>query len=112
MQNEFNEETKTQSEETTGEDSFVYKAVMKGDSNRRTFSVVSLILSVLSVLLFVFPWVGIILGFIGVGLSLLSRKNLGYFDGLALAGLIVGIFGIVFALAGFIVGDLIVSIFF
>ena len=43
MQNEFNEETKAQSEETTGEDSFVYKAVMKGDSNRRTFSVVYLI---------------------------------------------------------------------
>ena len=112
MQNEFNEETMAQSEETTGEESFVYKAVMKDDSNRRTFSVLSLILSVLSVFLFVIPWIGIILGFVGVGLSLISRKKLEYFDGLSLAGLIVGIFGIVFALAGFIAGDLIVSIFF
>ena len=112
MQGEFNEEAKTQNGEETGDDSFVYKAVMKGEGNKRTFSVVSLILSVISVFLFVFPWVGIVLALLGVVFAVLSRRCLGYFDSFSLAGLIVGIFGIVFAIASISIGAMIVSVFF
>jgi hypothetical protein len=38
--------------------------------------------------------------------ALISRKNIGYYDGLSLAGLIVGIFGIVFGVASIILGEL------
>ena len=112
MQSEFNEEVKTQDEEKPAEEGFVYKAVMKGEGNKRTFSIISLVLSVLSVLLFIFPWVAIVFGIAGVVFSLLSRYNLGYFDGFSLAGLIVGIFGIVFGIAGIAFGSMIASVFF
>ncbi len=112
MQGEFNEEAKAQSGEETSEDGFVYKAVIKGEGNKRTFSVISLILSVISVFLFVFPWAAIALGVLGVVFSVLSRRNLGYFDGFSLAGLIVGIFGIVFGIAGLSFGAMIMSVFF
>ena len=112
MQNEFNEEAKAQQTEESPEDGFVYKAVMKGEGNKRTFSIISLILSVIYVLLFIFPWVAIVLGIVGVVFSLLSRRSLGYFDGFSLAGLIVGIFGIVFAIAGIWFGPMIASVFF
>lgn len=112
MQSEFNEEVKTQDAEQTEENGFAYKAVMKSEGKKRTFSIISLVLSVVSVCLFVLPWIGIILAVVGIVFSVLSRRNLGYFDKPSLAGLIVGIFGIVFSLAGLIVGSLIVSIFF
>ena len=112
MQGEFNEEAKAQSGEKTVEDGFAYKTVLKGEGNKRTFSVISLILSVISVFLFVFPWASIALGVLGVVFSVLSRRNLGYFDGFSLAGLIVGIFGIVFGIAGLSFGAMIMSVFF
>ena len=112
MQGEFNEEVKTQDGEEIAEGGFAYKTVMKAEGKKRTFSVVSLIISVISIFLFVFPPVAIALGVTGVVFSLLSRKNLGYFDGFSIAGLIVGIFGIVFGIAGLSFGAMIMSIFF
>ena len=74
-----------------------YKAVsMKPKS--RAWSVASLILSIISVLCCCSPIVAITAGVVALACSIVSRKTLGYFDGLSIAGLIVAIFGIVFGI--------------
>jgi ZIP family zinc transporter len=51
-------------------------------------------------------WLKIILSATSIVFALISRKNIGYFDGLSLAGLIVGIFGIVFGILGIVMTEL------
>lgn len=107
MKDQYNEEARVEREEPQGEDEYAYKTVIKNKQNRRTWSVASLALAVLSILLLYFPIVSLIIGALSVGAGALSRKNLGYFDKLTLAGIIVGIFGIVFSVAGLIFGGII-----
>ena len=110
MQNQFDEQSKQTTEES-GED-YAYKSVIKKDlKNRRTVSVISLVLAVLSVILFRVPWVSLIFGLLSVGGAAFSRNNLGYFDKLSIAAIIVGIFGVVFALCGIIFANLLAVIF-
>lgn len=111
MQNQF-DETAQQSESGANEGEYAYKSVVKKDmKNRRTISVISLAVAVLSVLLFRIPWVALVLGILSVGGAAFSRKNLGYFDKISLAAIFVGIFGVVFALAGIIFADVFSLIF-
>ncbi len=78
-----------------------YKAVsMKPKS--RAWSVASLILSIISVLCCCSPIIAITAGVVALACSIVSRKTLGYFDGLSIAGLIVAIFGIVFGICGIV----------
>ena len=105
-------EYKETSAEEKNESDYAFKSVIKKDmTNRRTISVVSLILAVLSVLFFRIPWVGLILAILSVGGAGWSRKNLGYFDKISLAAIIVGIFGVVFALCGIIFAEILSAIF-
>ena len=68
------------------------------------FSVASMVLGILSVICCCMGWSGLILGALAIVFSIVSRKVLGYFDGMSIAGLIVGIFGLCFgALIVFIV---------
>ena len=99
MNNQFNEETKVNNESSESEGEYVYKTVIKNKENRRTWSVVSLILGVLSVLSLFVSWLSIAFGLLAVGSGIISRKNLGYFDKISISGIIVGIFGFVFAIA-------------
>ena len=62
------------------------------------WSLLSVIFAVLSVALCPFYIPAIVLSVLSVALSLYSRWRLGYFDKMALVGLIVGIFGIVFGI--------------
>ena len=105
MSTEFNKETKTSAEENGGESAYIYKKVIKNKEQRRTWSVGALALAILSVSLSFFPWVGLILGLASAGAGIISRKNLGYFDKLSLAALIVAIFGVVFSITGIAFGD-------
>lgn len=107
VQDQYNEEARVDREEPQGEDGYAYKTVIKNKQNRRTWSVVSIVLAVLSILLLYFPIVSLILGALSVGAGAVSRINLGYFDKLTLAGIIIGIFGIVFSIAGLIFGGII-----
>lgn len=75
---------------------YVYKTVMEGKRKSRAWSVASLVVSIFSVICCCLPWPGIVLGALSIVFAVISRKNIGYFDGLAIAGLIVGIFGVVF----------------
>ncbi len=68
----------------------------------RIWSVISLALAILSALLCPIWQAGIILGVLSIGLALLSRYLLGFFDGIALWGLIIGIFGCVFCLSSMV----------
>ena len=81
---------------------FVYKAVMEGKRKSRAWSVASLAVSVVSLICCCSHWVGAVLGAIAIVFAIISRRSIGYFDGLAIAGLIVGIFGVVFGVAGYI----------
>ena len=67
-----------------------------GAPRSRFFSVASLVIGIVSVLLSFTGWWVIIAGVVAVLIGLCSRKNLKYFDGLSIAGIIFGIFGIVF----------------
>ena len=55
------------------------------------------LLTSISALIFFVQWLNVILGIVGVGLSVVSRLRMGYFHGLSVAGLIIGIIGIVFS---------------
>ena len=103
---EFNEEPKITTENSEGEENFVYKNVLPDKQHRRTWSVAALGLAILSLLLSYFSWIGLILGLISIGAAIVSRRNLEYFDKLTLAALIVAIFGVVFSLTGIIFADL------
>ena len=71
----------------------------------RLWSVLALIAAVLSILLCYFaPILGIVLGVIAIGLSVVSRFRIGYFDGFSIAALICAIFGIVFSISFIILG--------
>ena len=66
------------------------------DARRRGWSVISLFSGILAVLLCSVYYVGIPFAILSVVASLVSRRKLGYFDGLSLSGLLVGIVGCVF----------------
>ena len=89
-------------EEVTEENEYAYKTVMDGKVKTRIWSVVSVILAALSVILCFIEELGIALGVASILTAIISRKNLGYFDKLSLGGLIGAIFGIVFSVAIFI----------
>ena len=59
------------------------------------FSIVSLVTGILSIICCCGIWVSLPLGIVAIVFAAVSRKTLGYFDGMAIAGLILGIFGTV-----------------
>ena len=61
----------------------------------RGWSVASLVLSIISVVCCCLPVLSIVVGALSILFAIISRINLGYFDGLAIAGIVVGIFGLV-----------------
>ncbi len=93
---EYNENNQYNNED------FAYHNVNKrGKPKTLGWSLVSMIMGIVAVVCSCFGWAGLVLGLIAVGLAILARIQLGYFDGMAIAGLILGIFGLVFG--GFMV---------
>ena len=82
------------------EQDYAFQTLMR-NGRPKTFgwSVASLVMGLLSVVCCYLGWSGIIFGIAAFLLSLLSRKKLGYFDGMSIAGLILGIFGFVFGVS-------------
>ena len=107
MSNHFSEEPKVEQESSETAEEYVYKKVIPNKQNRRTWSLASLVLAILSLMLVYFSWVSIVLALASGGCALISRKNLGYFDKMTLAGIIIAIFGVVFSLGGLIFAELI-----
>ena len=67
------------------------------------WSIVSLVLGVVSVCYGFIGWLGLIIGIVAIVFAVVSRVSLGYFNGMSVAGLILGIFGVVFGAAVLIV---------
>ena len=68
-------------------------------SGNLLFSVLSLLCAVLSVILFAFFYIGgIIAAVAAISLAVVSSRKLGFFDRMALFGLIFGLFGLVFGI--------------
>lgn len=89
------EETDDGREENTDR---YYEVFSKSKSKTMWWSVLSLVFGILSVGLSAFGWVALSLGVLAVVFSVISRVKLGYFDGKTVAGLMLGIFGIVFGI--------------
>ena len=70
----------------------------KGRPKTLGWSVASMVTGILSVVCCCFGWTGMIFGIGAIILSIVSRKSLGYFDGMSIAGLVTGIFGLVFGI--------------
>ena len=49
------------------------------------------------------------MGLGAIAFSLYSKRCLGYFDGLSLAGLMIGIFGVVFSVAALLLKNIVLS---
>jgi len=75
-----------------------YEVLSDSKPKSKIFSVISLILGIASILFGFVGWVALILGAAAVALSVVSRIKLGYFDAMGVAGLILGIFGVVFGM--------------
>lgn len=78
---------------------YAFQSIMRnGKPKNIGFSVASLVVGIISVVCCCFGWT-FIMGILAIVFAVISRKNLGYFDGLSIAGLILGIFGVVFGVA-------------
>ena len=73
-----------------------YEIFEKSKTKSMAWSVASLTLGIASVALSFLGWVALTLGALAVILAVVSRIKLGYFDGKAIVGMMLGIFGIVF----------------
>lgn len=110
MNNEFSEEAKDTTESGESEQKYAFKNVLKKNPNKRTWSVLSIVLAALSIVFSIpFPVAGLILALLAIGSAIFSRLNLTYFDKLSLAGLIVGIFGVVFSVVGLFVSPILMN---
>lgn len=110
MNNQFNDEINTSNDSVT-ENEYAYKAVVDKKENRRTLSIISLVFAILSIVCLFIPWLALVLSLVAIVIGSISRRNLGYFDRITLAALIIGIFGFVFSLSGILFANLISSLF-
>ena len=77
----------------------IYKEVMEVKSKSRLWSVIAIILAVVSLsLCIIVYWLGLIFGVSSILDILISRKSLGYFDRISVFSLIIAIFGTIFSL--------------
>ena len=76
----------------------IYREVMQPKHNSRVWSVLSLILGIVSIICCCVWWIGVVCGVASIAFAIVSRVSLGYFDGLSIAGLITSIFGLMFGI--------------
>ena len=69
----------------------------RGRRKNRGWSMASVACSLLSFFMCIFGWAGLVLGIVGIILAGISRAKLGYFNTWTIAGILIGIFGIVFS---------------
>ena len=85
------------------EENYAYEILNpNGRPKSRIYSVLALIMGILSIASVTAAYLAIVAGVLAIGFSVVSRKKLGYFDGMSIAGLIVGIFGAALAV-GFLI---------
>ena len=95
-----------------GEEDRYYEVFEKNSSKNMGWSVASMILGIASVASGGFGLSGLITGILALIFAVISRKKLAYFNGKAVAGLILGIFGAVFGIVLMLVNSLLAEDFF
>lgn len=86
-------------EEKSGDSTEEYYELPPAIKSRTlVWSVASLVLGILSLLLCPFYYVSLVLAALAVGATVISRRNLGFFDRLAVLGIILGVMGFVFGI--------------
>ena len=79
------------------DDDYAFRMVTdKGRPKTLLWSIISVVFAVLSILTFYLGYSAIILGLLAAVFAVISRKNLGYFNRMSIAGLSLGIIGFVF----------------
>ena len=94
---EASEENKLQLKVSGSKDRY-YELFDKNKQKTMAWSVMSMIFGICSIICCCYGWLGLVLSVISIAFAVVSRVNLKYFDGMAIAGLIIGIFGLVFSL--------------
>jgi hypothetical protein len=83
-----------------GNEDYIFTNVTKnGRKKTRGWSIAAMVSGILSVICCVTGYASIALGVVAIVLAILARRNLGYFDGMAVTGLILGIIGFVLGVA-------------
>ncbi len=79
---------------------YLFKMVTN-NGRRKTYgwSVASMVSGILALICCCFGYTGVVFGALAIIFSVISRKNLGYFDGMAIAGLVTGIIGFILGAA-------------
>lgn len=79
---------------------YLFKMVTN-NGRRKTYgwSVAAMVSGIISVICCCTGYAGVIFGVAAIIFAIISRKNLGYFDGMAVAGLVLGIIGFVLGIA-------------
>ena len=95
----FENENNTQKPE---ENNDLFYEIFKNGGRPKTlgWSVASMVTGIISVLCCCLGWTGLVFGAAAVILAIVSRRSLGYFDSMSIAGLVMGIFGFVFGCFG------------
>jgi hypothetical protein len=89
------EDYNNQYQQGDGQD-YAFQTLMRnGRPKTKGWSVASMVLGIISVICCCGGWCSIILGIGAIILAIVSRKSLGYFDGMSVAGIVLGIFGFV-----------------
>ncbi len=98
--NGFNNDYNSQNEQNGGDNlQYAYQSYMEVRSKSRGFAVASLVLGILSIVCCCLTYAGLAMAVLAIIFAAVSRKKMGYFDPLALAGLILGIIGAVFGVS-------------
>jgi len=84
--------------EEHGEDYLFQTVTGRGRRKTYSWSLAAMICGIIAVICCT-GYVGIVLGALAIIFAIVSRKNLGYFDSMAIAGLVLGIIGFVLGLA-------------
>lgn len=79
--------------------SYAFQNVIDAKSSNRGFAIASLVLGILSIVCCCLTYVGLAMAIMAVVFAIVSRGKMGYFDPLALTGLILGIIGVVFGIS-------------
>ena len=74
----------------------------KGKPKTIGWSLISLICGFAAFITSVFGWPGIVLGVLSIVFAVISRFNLGYFDGMLIFGFVLGLHGIFIGIASIV----------
>ncbi len=75
----------------------------KGKPKTLIWSIVALVLGILSLILSTLGWAGLIIGVAAIAVAVVARVKMGYFNGFIIAAILTSIFGVIFAAASLII---------